>query len=124
MKDKYRKRLTNLFYSLRQRGNRVFLKEEFINWYSMQESFGCHYCGIKAEEQRKLIELGILTSKRFFISSSHQKKRGSSRGRFLEVDRKVPDGDYSSDNCVLCCYFCNNDKSGFCRINYFSNVFH
>jgi hypothetical protein len=37
--------------------------------------------------------------------------QGRGRGMWLEVDRKDPKGKYSSGNAVLCCYFCNNDKS-------------
>lgn len=37
--------------------------------------------------------------------------RGQSRGMWLEIDRLKPKDNYSLDNCVLCCYFCNNDKS-------------
>ncbi len=30
---------------------------------------------------------------------------------WLEVDRIKPKDAYSEKNCVLACYFCNNDKS-------------
>jgi hypothetical protein len=52
---------------------------------------------------------GILTSKRF--PQEGTVGRGTNRGVWLEVDRIDPNGLYSRDNCVLCCYFCNNDKS-------------
>ena len=37
--------------------------------------------------------------------------QGRTRGVWLEIDRKKPKESYSEDNCVLACYFCNNDKS-------------
>jgi len=36
---------------------------------------------------------------------------GGIRGPSLEVDQKNPTRGYTKDNCVLACYFCNNDKS-------------
>lgn len=51
----------------------------------------------------------ILTSNRF--PQQGKLGRGQSRGVWLEVDRLIPKGNYSPENCVLACYFCNNDKS-------------
>ena len=109
------KRLTNLFYSLKQRGERKFeSKIEFIKWYKKSEVFGCYYCGLEIDIQRELISNDKIRSKRFF-NNLYTTKTGidkfGTRGRYFEVDRKKPDGPYSKDNCVLCCYFCNNDKS-------------
>jgi hypothetical protein len=36
---------------------------------------------------------------------------GGIRGPSLEVDKKDPHEGYTEGNCVLVCYFCNNDKS-------------
>jgi hypothetical protein len=36
-------RLTNLFYSFKQRGERHFSKKEFLNWYSANIDLGCYY---------------------------------------------------------------------------------
>ena len=33
------------------------------------------------------------------------------RGPVLEIDKKINENGYSPDNCVLSCYYCNNDKS-------------
>jgi hypothetical protein len=104
-----RKRLTKLWYSIGQRGKAVrkFYKEDFIIWYSENASKGCHYCGLSQEDSRALAIK--LPSARFPISDKSQ--RGRCRALHLEVDRKKSKGEYSKDNCVLCCYFCNNDKS-------------
>jgi len=101
------KRLTNVFYSFRQRGNRIFReKNEFFYWYKKNELNGCFYCGLTEKEQIKILKLESIDSKRFYYNLN------GTRGRYLEVDRKIPENrDYSSENCVLSCYFCNNDKS-------------
>jgi len=109
-----RNRLTNLYYSFKQRGVREFSKEEFLNWYSENLDLGCYYCGIEIETQISIIERGKLSSNRFFTYKYKNKigvEKYGTRGKSFEVDRKNPKGPYSIDNCVLCCYFCNNDKS-------------
>ena len=103
------KRLTQLWYSFKRRGKnlRKFQKEEFIDWYNTKVHSGCYYCGITEKDCRELVLK--LPSSRF--PKSPKLQPGKSRGYYLEVDRKEPKGDYSTDNCVLSCYFCNNDKS-------------
>ena len=81
---------------------------EFRNWYDSQEKI-CHYCELKEEECQKIVMTGILKSNRF--PQDGKLGRGQSRGMWLEVDKINPKGRYSIGNCVLCCYFCNNDKS-------------
>jgi hypothetical protein len=109
-----KKRLTSLFYSFKNRGKRCFKKQEFINWYENQENNDCYYCGIEIKTLRTLVLKGIIDSKRFF-SYSYTTKKGNkkfgTRCKNFEVDRKIQDGSYSTENCVIACYFCNNDKS-------------
>ena len=82
--------------------------EDFHNWYNKQNKV-CYYCGLREEEMQKIVLKGILKSNRFPHNGIIG--RGQSRGIWLEVDRLEPKENYSSENCVLCCYFCNNDKS-------------
>ena len=82
--------------------------QDFFNWYLSQEK-KCAYCKISEEEVRFIVINGALKSKRF--PENGILKQGKARGYYLEVDRKNPDKGYSKDNCVLACYFCNNDKS-------------
>lgn len=82
--------------------------EFFLDWYYSEPKL-CYYCGITEQECQEIIVTGKLTSARFPINGKLE--RGRSRGMWLEIDRKKPNGPYSNDNCVLCCYFCNNDKS-------------
>lgn len=108
------KRLCNIYYSFKSRHQREFSKSEFIEWYIESAELGCYYCGIDKKTVTDLIEHNQIKSNRFFThkykNQSGEEKCGT-RGRSFEVDRKNPNGPYSKDNCVLCCYFCNNDKS-------------
>lgn len=81
--------------------------EDFEDWYNQDKK--CHYCGLTEEESQEIVHKGILTSNRF--PKGGQFKRGVNRGYWLEIDRKKPKENYSRENCVLSCYFCNNDKS-------------
>lgn len=73
-------------------------KRGFFEWYKRQPRH-CHYCGTKEEHLQELFNTQTLSSKR---------KRGPS----LELERRDSDrNEYSPENCVLACYFCNNHKS-------------
>jgi hypothetical protein len=97
------------FSRRKQKGLNEFIDfEEFKNWYISKEKI-CYYCGIKEEECQEIVAFGILKSNRF--PQNGILGRGQSRGMWLEIDRLIPKNNYSLDNCVLCCYFCNNDKS-------------
>ncbi|WP_161889565.1 hypothetical protein [Pontibacter russatus] len=97
------------FLRRRQKGLCGFLDfQEFKSWYDSREK-ACHYCGLKEEECQKIVMTGLLKSNRF--PQNGVLGRGRSRGMWLEVDRLLPKENYSLANCVLCCYFCNNDKS-------------
>ena len=82
--------------------------EQFKNWYYNQDK-KCSYCDIKEDEIRFIVLNGLLKSKRF--PENGVLKQGKARGFYLEVDRKNSNLNYSTENCVLACYFCNNDKS-------------
>lgn len=71
--------------------------EKFYYWYKNKDK-KCFYCDIEEHIITSLFEKGVLKSKR-------------DRGRHLEIEKMNPDNGYSEDNCVLACYFCNNDKS-------------
>lgn len=60
----------------------------------------CHYCGITEEIIKQMIEKSEIKTKRLIT-----------RGRTMEVDRINPFGDYSENNIILSCYWCNNAKS-------------
>ena len=82
--------------------------DEFLEWYKKEEKV-CYYCGLTEENSQEIVHKGILTSNRFPTGGIFS--QGVNRGYWLEIDRKEPKGQYSLNNCVLSCYFCNNDKS-------------
>lgn len=82
--------------------------EDFRNWYDTKDKH-CYYCGLTERESQQIVHDGILTSNRFPFQGLI--KQGVNRAYWLETDRKNPKGIYSRENCVLTCYFCNNDKS-------------
>jgi hypothetical protein len=70
---------------------------DFYNWYMSNEKVCC-YCGISQEKLTAIKLNGWETKRR--------------RGAKLEVERVDADlNEYSSNNCALACYFCNNHKS-------------
>lgn len=58
----------------------------------------CYYCKISDGEISKLRSRGKIYSK-------------VNRGYTMEIDRLMPNHEYSKKNCVLACYWCNNAKS-------------
>lgn len=80
-------------------------KDSFVDWYSKQiqsQHYRCYYCETSILDIKSLIKKGKLKTR---------KTRYSVRGPVLEIDRKINDKGYSPGNCVLSCYYCNNDKS-------------
>lgn len=81
-------------------------KERFINWYLNQlklQDNKCHYCQTSILDIRKLLNANVILGRR--VSGN------GLRGPNFEVDKMDPFGKYDEDNCVLSCYYCNNDKS-------------
>lgn len=58
----------------------------------------CHYCGITSEDIKLLADKGLLYKK-------------NERGWTFEIDRKKSNLEYTTDNCVAACYWCNNAKT-------------
>lgn len=74
-------------------------KNIFTNDHSKNK---CHYCGITEND---ISELGDENSDKI------KTKRLRTRGRSMEIDRIDPFGDYSENNIILACYWCNNAKT-------------
>lgn len=84
--------------------------DDFYSWYEVYVMDGtCFYCGLTERESQKIVHDGLLTSKRFPLGGRFS--QGVNRGYWLEIDKRNPKGQYSRENSVPCCYFCNNDKS-------------
>lgn len=75
----------------------------FYQWYRIQyqnQEGKCYYC--KTDEK----VIAMLFEKKF------QNRKRTTRGKHLEIERRdATDNLYNEENCVLACYFCNNDKS-------------
>ncbi|MCL1972664.1 MAG: hypothetical protein FWG57_06725 [Endomicrobia bacterium] len=85
---------------------------DFKEWYKQQyekQEKKCHYCEMQETDIETIVMEGMLKSKRF--PQNGKISQGHSRGVNLEIDRKKSNKNYSKENCVLACYFCNNDKS-------------
>lgn len=59
----------------------------------------CYYCEITINVINNLID-----NKKIF-------KKHDLRGFTMEIDRKEPNKEYTKNNIVLCCYWCNNAKT-------------
>lgn len=98
-----KERALNLFSAKHRIGFRS--KEDFVKWYLEKlaaQNYCCYYCETSIFTIRELIEKEKLKARRTGYGS---------RGPVLEIDKKVNSEGYNRDNCVLSCYYCNNDKS-------------
>lgn len=81
----------------------------FCDWWMNcwnKQAGACIYCETKFSDLDKVIESGKLKQ-----SVRGNRIRG---GRFPEIERinsEDKSNVYSSENCALVCYYCNNDKS-------------
>ena len=73
-----------------------FQYADFLKLLAVQK---CHYCDITEEIIGKL------------IAQNKMYKKKVTRGWTLEIDRKKPNLEYTYDNCVRCCYWCNSAKT-------------
>lgn len=84
-----------------------FLSEEKFCKLLLKEN--CAYCGISIKEINQLSNEGKLKTKRF-------------RGYTLEIDQKNAFEGYSDENCVACCYWCNNAKTDEFSVDEFREI--
>jgi hypothetical protein len=92
--------------------------QEFIKWYLNEldnNRHTCHYCNTDILEIRQLINDGVISGRA--VSNS------GLRGPNLEIDRKDPFALYDHQNCVLSCYYCNNDKSNTFSYDIYKKIF-
>lgn len=90
---------TDLFKSLEtlyiEKFSLKFPESDFVK---LIETTYCHYCQITLDEIETLGEKKKLYKK-------------SLRGWTLEIDRLNSNFEYSPENCVMSCYWCNNAKT-------------
>ena len=87
LKDKYKEKFEN-----------IFPLKEFENMTKNKTT--CSYCGISLDQIKALGENKKLNN-----------KRSDTRGYTLEIDRMLPNLEYSKENCCMACYWCNNAKT-------------
>jgi 5-methylcytosine-specific restriction endonuclease McrA len=88
----------------------MFPLTEFISFYKQDsEERECEYCGITDAKILKLRDRGLIKTKR-------------NRGRQMEIDRINSNMEYSKENVVLACYWCNNAKSDEFSLTEFKTV--
>ncbi len=75
---------------------KIFPKEDFEALLSNKE---CYYCEITIDKVVELAEKEQIFNKQAY------------RGYTLEIDRKRPNEEYTPENTVMCCYWCNNAKT-------------
>ncbi len=73
----------------------VFSKDDFEEVTSQTS---CYYCGLSLKDFKLLY-------------NQHQIFKKANRGFNLELDRKHPNLEYTKENCVMACYWCNNAKT-------------
>lgn len=73
----------------------IFPRDQFE---ALLEQAHCEYCNITEAEIAQLGEQGKIFKK-------------SERGWSLEIDRKNSNFEYTPENCVMACYWCNNAKT-------------
>ncbi len=105
------RRLRNLFSKKKSLFGSKFQFNDFPSFYLWYQNQGeiCYYCKSEQFKISLLVNEGLkknslgLTSKRF-----------DKRAQNLEIERKDSSSNiYNETNCVLACYFCNNDKSDY-----------
>ncbi|MCG3717656.1 hypothetical protein L5F50_00530 [Aliarcobacter butzleri] len=101
--EKEKLRVKKLFSKKHQPGfeSRTDLADRFSKRVQEQQ-FKCEYCDTSIFDIRKLIEKKMLKTR---------KTAYGERGPVLEIDKGINEKGYTKDNCVLACYYCNNDKS-------------
>jgi len=71
----------------------------FDDFKQLLSKNNCHYCDITISEVIELVEKEQLFNKQNY------------RGFVLEIDRIDSNKEYTKNNCVLSCYWCNNAKT-------------
>jgi hypothetical protein len=102
------KRIPHYFSTNRSKLSGFKDKNEFQMWYFEnleKNDFKCHYCDTSILQIRQLLNNELMRGRKV------GKNGNGLRGPNFEIDKKNPFGSYNEENCVLSCYYCNNDKS-------------
>ncbi|WP_148789162.1 hypothetical protein [Campylobacter concisus] len=97
IKELLRNELKPLKDKYKEKFGKIFPLKEFEK---MTKDETCSYCGISLAQIEELGKKGKLNN-----------KRSDTRGYTLEIDRMLPNLEYSKKNCCMACYWCNNAKT-------------
>lgn len=70
----------------------------FVDFQTLIDSNVCAYCQITTDEISQL-------------ANNKQLRKKNYRGWSLEIDRRDSNLEYTKENCVMACYWCNNAKT-------------
>lgn len=90
--------------------------DKLAEWFVeklISQKYSCYYCETSIFDINKLINGGYLKTRAV--------RGGGLRGPVLEIDKN--DETYVPENCVLSCYYCNNDKSYTSTMNEYKQHF-
>jgi len=109
--DIVRRLKNNVYHPKKRKFGKEFKFASFPSFYDwwMKQGKVCFYCETEEYKIRELVEAGRNRNPNGIYSSQMM-----NRGRYLELERfNSVEGhnEYSEGNCLLACYFCNNDKS-------------
>ena len=85
------------------------LKDEYASIFN--ENFKSAYDDLMKEEKCTYCGIHIDQIKALGKNKKLNNKRSDTRGYTLEIDRKLPNLEYSKENCCIACYWCNNAKT-------------
>lgn len=98
IKEKHQNEILRKFYIEEYFPKYVFPLNKFSDLFNYPAEQKCFYCGITEQMVKSLISCNEIFTKR-------------ERGHKLEIDRKEANKEYTQENSVLCCYWCNNAKT-------------
>ena len=98
IKELLRNELKPLKDKYKEKFEEIFPLKEFEKM--TKDETTCSYCGISLDQIKALGENKKLNN-----------KRSDTRGYTLEIDRMLPNLEYSKENCCMACYWCNNAKT-------------
>ncbi|MGN6436107.1 MAG: hypothetical protein ACTHMM_06220 [Agriterribacter sp.] len=102
--DYYSKQRKRVYKNYQSEHSHFGDRNKLADWYVKQlikQNCKCYYCETSIHHIAQLIEMKVLKTRKV--------RGGGKRGPVLEIAKQ--ENGHTSENCVLSCYYCNNDKS-------------
>jgi len=84
---------------------------DFNIFWNKENGRSCQYCGISEKQINELYKSNKIETKRFY-----------SRGKTMEIDKIDAFKEYTKDNIILSCYWCNNAKTDEFSLEEFKSI--